>query len=83
MPLAQQRQGLRETHLVIEFSKTNHVAAAATSEAVKQVLVRVDQEAWSVFVVQRTQPHPSATAEPPGRAPIVSLQIIQQRSLLF
>ena len=33
--------------------------------------------------VQRTQSHQSAAAELPGRLPIMSLQIVQQRNLLF
>ena len=33
--------------------------------------------------MQRTQSHPSAASELPGRLPIMSLQIVQQWDLLF
>ena len=33
--------------------------------------------------MQRTQPHQSTAAETPGRMPIMSLQIVQQRNLLL
>ena len=49
---------LRELHLVIEFGKANHVAAAATAVAVEQVFVGVHQKARLVIGVQRTQSHP-------------------------
>ena len=79
----QQRHGLRELHLVIEFGKANHVTAAATAVAVEQALAGIHQEARLVIGMQRTQSHPSAAAELPGRLPIMSLQIVQQRNLLF
>ena len=64
-PLAQQRHGLRELHLVIEFGEANHVTAAATAIAVEEILVGIHQEAWFVIAMQRAQPHPSTTAERP------------------
>src|SRR6266478_1490083 len=79
----QQRQSLRELHLVIEFGKANHVTAATTAVAVEQALARIHQEAGFVIGVQRTQSHPSTAAELSRRLPIVSLQIVQQRNLLF
>src|SRR6266446_10214123 len=79
----QQRQSLRELHLVIEFGKANHVTAATTAIAIEQALAGIHQEAWFVIGVQRTQSHPSAAAEWPDRLPILSLQIVQQRNLLF
>ena len=82
-PLTQQRQSLRELHLVIEFGKANHVAAAATAVAVEQALAGIHQEAGLVIVMQRTQPHQSAAAESPGRPPIMGLQVVQQGNLLF
>src|ERR1039458_4768646 len=82
-PLAQQRQGLRELHLVIDLGEANHVTAAATAVAVEKVFVGIHQEAWFVISMQRTQPHPSATAERPRRAPIMRLQIAHQGNLLF
>ena len=68
---------------MIEFGKANHVTAATAAVAVEQVLAGVHQEAWFVIGVQRTQSHQSTTAEWPGRLPIMSLQIVQQRNLLF
>src|SRR5260221_265379 len=79
----QQRKSLRELHLVIEFGKANHVTAATTAVAVEQALARIHQEAGFVIGVQRTQSHPSTAAELSRRLPIVSLQIVQQRNLLF
>ncbi len=68
---------------VIEFGKANHVTAATASVAIEQALSGIHQEAWFMIGVQRTQSHHSATAEMSGRLPIMSLQIIQQRNLLF
>ncbi len=82
-PLAQQRQGLREPHLVIELGKANHVTAAATAVAIEEAFVVIDQEAWFVISMQRAQPHPPATAERPRRAPILRLQVAHQGNLLF
>jgi hypothetical protein len=79
----QQRQSLRELHLVIEFGKANHVTAATTAVAVEQALAGIHQETWFVIGVQRTQSHPSAAAELSGRLPIMSLQIVKQWDLLF
>jgi hypothetical protein len=50
-PLSQQRQGLRESHLVVQFNEANHVTAAATAIAVEQALVGIDQKAWLVIAV--------------------------------
>jgi hypothetical protein len=44
---------------------------------------RGSQEAGFAIGMQRTQPHPSTAAEAPDRLPILSLQIVQQRNLLF
>ena len=78
-----ERQSLRELHLVIEFGKANHVTAATTAIAVEQALAGIHEEAWFVIGVQRTQSHQSATAEMSDRLPIMSLQIVQQRNLVF
>jgi hypothetical protein len=82
-PLAQQRHGLRELHLVIELGEANHVPAAATAVAVEQVFVGVHQEAWFVIFMQRAQPHPSATAEWPRRAANHAPADSPSRNLLF
>ena len=68
---------------MIEFRKANHVTAAATAVAVEEIFVGIHQEAWFVICVQRAQPHPSAAAEWPRRLPIMGLQIVHQRNLLF
>src|ERR1700680_3954846 len=60
-----------------------HGTAAATTVAVEQARAGVHQEAWFVIGVQRTQPQQSTVAEMSGRLPILSLQIVQQRNLLF
>jgi hypothetical protein len=51
--LTQQLQGLQELHLVIKLGKANHIAAAATAVAVKQVLAGIHQEAWLMIVMHR------------------------------
>src|SRR5712691_2024960 len=79
----QQHQSLRELHLVIEFGKANHVTAATTAVAVEQTLAGIHQETGFVIGMQRTQSHPSTTAESSRWLPIMSLQIVQQRNLLF
>ena len=80
----QQRQRLRELHLAIEFDKANHVTTTTTAVAVEQALSGIHQEAGFVIGVQRTQPHPSTAAEWSSRhANHLSLQIVQQRNLLF
>jgi hypothetical protein len=81
--LAQQRQSLRELHLVIEFDEANHISTAAAAIAEEKLFVGVHQEAWFAISMQRTQPHPSATAERPCRLPIMRLQITHERDLLF
>ena len=51
-PLAQQGHGLRESHLVIQFSEANHVTAAAAAIAVEKTLVGIHEEAGLVIGVQ-------------------------------
>ena len=68
---------------MIEFREANHVSAAATAVAVEEIFVGVHQEAWFVVSMQRAEPHPSAAAEWPRRAPIMRLQIAHERNLLF
>src|SRR5215813_15288641 len=82
-PLAQQRQSLREFHLVVEFGEANHISTAAAAIAEEKVFVWVYQEAWFVVLVQRAQPHPAASAERPRGLPIMRLQITHERNLLF
>jgi hypothetical protein len=81
--LVQQRQGLRELHLVMEFGEANHISTAAAAIAEEKLFVGVHQEAWFVVSVQRAQPHPSAAAERPCGLPIMRLQITQEWNLLF
>src|SRR6266849_10929567 len=83
MTLAQQRQSLRELHLMIEFDKANHITATTATVAVKQVFVGVNEKAGLVVGVQRTQPQKAAEADRPGLLPTMGLQIVQQRNLLF
>ena len=68
---------------MIEFGKANHVTAATTAVAVEQALTGIHQETWFVIGVQRTQSHQATAAEMSGRLPILRLQIVQQRNLLF
>src|SRR5689334_8101671 len=74
---------MRKAHLVIEFGKANHIAAAAAAVAVEQAFAGIHHEAWLTIVMQRAQPHPSAAAELPCWPPILCPQIVQQRNLLL
>ena len=60
---------------MIELSEANHVPAAATAVAVEEIFVGIHQETRFVIFMQRTEPHPSATAEWPRGVPIMRLQI--------
>jgi hypothetical protein len=68
---------------VIQFGKANHVTAATAAITVEQVFERIHQKAWLMIFVQRTQSHESTTADCSGRPPILGLQIVPQRNLLF
>ena len=68
---------------MIEFDEANDVAAATATIAVEQVLAGVNEKAGLMIGVQRTQPQETAEADGAGLLPIVSLQILQQRNLLF
>jgi hypothetical protein len=82
-PLPQQVHGLRKLHLVIQLREANHVAAARAAVTVEQVPAGVQQKAWFVIGVQRTQPHEATAPDAPGGMPAVCLQVFQQRYLLF
>ena len=64
---------LRKLHLVLQFGETNHITATAAAIAVEQAFVGIYQEAGLAIGVQWTQSHPLATAECPGRLPIMRL----------
>ena len=68
---------------MIQFREANHIASARAAVTVEQVLTRIHQKAWLVIGVQRTQPHETSAADAPGRLPVVGVQVIQQRNLLF
>src|ERR1035438_2501358 len=69
--------------MVIELREANYVTAASTAIAVEEILVGIHQEAWFAVAMERAQPYPSTTAERPRRLPIMRLQIVHQRNLLF
>ena len=68
---------------MIEFGETNHIPTEAATVAVEKIFVWVNQKAWIVVAMQRTQSQ--HRPRPSGRAalPIVRLQITQQRNLLL
>src|SRR6266566_3493409 len=68
---------------MVEFDKANDVATATAAIAVEQVFVGVNKEAWLMVGVQRTKPQEAAEPDGSGLFPIVCLQILQQRNLLF
>src|ERR1700732_1057422 len=68
---------------MVEFDEANDVATAMAAIAVEQVLAGVNEKAGLMVGVQRTKPQEAAEADGPGLLPIVCLQILQQRNLLF
>ena len=83
LPLLEQCQRFWKSHLVVEFGEANHITAATTAVAVEKVPAGIHQKAGLMIGMKGTQPHPPAAAQSPGRPPILSLQIVQQRNLLF
>ena len=69
--------------MAIVLDKANHVTATAATIAIEQALAGIHQEAGFVIAVQRAQSHQSTAAQLSGRLPIMRLQIVQQRNLLF
>ena len=68
---------------MLEFNEANHVAATAAAVAIEQTLAGVHQKAGLAIWVQRAESQHSAAAELTRRLPILSLQIMEQRNLLF
>ena len=68
---------------MIEFRKTDDVAASAAAVAEEEILMGSNHEAWFVIFMQGAQPHPAAPAEGPARMPVMRLEIIQERNLLL
>jgi hypothetical protein len=72
-PLTQQRQGFSERHLVVKLNETNHVAAAAATVTIEQVLVGIYQETGLMIAVQRTHSQPAAITQGARRPPLLRL----------
>ena len=68
---------------MVELDEANDVAAATAALAVEQVFAGVNEKAGLMVGVQRTQSQETAEADGPSLLPIVCLQILQQRNLLF
>ena len=66
-----------------EFDKANHIATAPTSVAVEQILVGIDVERRARFPMQGTQPYELLPGSRTATAPVVPLQVLQQRQPLF
>ena len=82
-PLAQQSQSLRELHLVIEFGKANHIAAAAAAVTVEKILTGDPPESLACDPCRGHNPIHRPRLSRPAGLPIMGLQIVQQRNLLF
>ena len=67
---------------MIELGEANDVAAATAAVAVEEICVWVDK-AGLVVGVQWTQPQQAAEADGLGLLPVMCLEILQQRNLLF
>jgi hypothetical protein len=68
---------------MIEFGEADDIAAATTTVAVEEILLRVHQQARFVVWVQRTQSQEAAEADGPGLLPTMCLEIFQEWNLLF
>src|SRR5215471_7849441 len=68
---------------MIKLSEANDISAVPAPVTVEKVMVRIDQEAGIVILVQGAQSHPAAAGEGPLRAPILRFQIRHERDLPF
>jgi len=53
----QERYGLRELHLVVQFGEANYVTAAAAAIAEEQVLAGIYHKAGPMLGMKWAQPH--------------------------
>jgi hypothetical protein len=60
-----------------------HDCKTGTAVTVEKILTGIHHEARLVILVKRAQPHPSTTAEASRGLPMMTLQIVQQRNLVF
>src|SRR5215467_2766312 len=68
---------------MIKLSEADDISAVPAPVTVEKVMVRIDQEAGIVILVQGAQSHPAAAGEGPLRAPILRFQIRHERDLPF
>ena len=65
------------------MDKADQVATPATPVTVEQILVGIDVEGRTSFLMQRAQPDQFLPRAGTTRLPVVALQILQQRNALF
>jgi hypothetical protein len=81
--LPQMGQGFPEGEMPRKFHKANQVAAALTAVAVEQIFAGVDIERRPGVRVQRTKSGELLSRADAASGPVVPLQVLQQRNLLF
>ena len=81
--LRQVGNALAEGEMLRKLDKANQVAAAPTAVAIEQVLARVDVEAGASVLMQGTESDELGASCGAVPAPVVPLQVLQQRNALF
>src|SRR5215472_19324457 len=81
--LFQMGHTLAEGQMVEEFDKADQVAALPAAVAVEQILTGIDGERRVCFPMQGTQPYQLQPSAGAMSTPVVPLQVLQQRKMLF
>jgi hypothetical protein len=81
--LPQMRNALAKRHMEEKLDKADQIATLAASMTVKQVPAGIDIEGRARVPVQRTKPHKLLPGAAPAGSPVMPLQIVQQREVLF
>src|SRR6516165_8440418 len=77
------RHTLTEGQVLEQLDEPDQVASSPAAVAVKQIFVGVDVERRACFRMQGTQPHELRLRARAMTPPVVPLQVLQQRNMLF
>ena len=77
------RNTLTEWHVEKELHKADQIATLPASVAVEQVPAGIDIEGRARIPVQWTKPYKLLPGAPTAGRPVMPLQIVQQREMLF
>ena len=77
------RNTLTEWHVEKEFYKADQIATLPTSVAVEQVPAGIDIKGRARIAVQWTKPYKLLPGAATAGSPVMPLQIVQQREMLF